>query len=90
VSRAIGFGPGDEALLEREIREGLRTQPARRGKADEWGERWTVVVPVAGPNGTAAPITTGWIFEPGSEVPRSTTIFGSRKLWRRWEREGRL
>ncbi len=90
VSWAIGFGPGDEAELERAIRANLGGYPAQPGRADEWGRRYTVVVPVTGPSGRTAPITTGWIYRSGSDVPASTTIFGSRKEWRRWEREGRL
>lgn len=90
VLRSIGFARGDEADLERQIREGLKTEPAIRGEADEYGQRWRVDVPVTGPDGRTAPIRTGWIFGPGSDVPRNATIFGSRRLWRRWEREGRV
>nr|WP_314710864.1 DUF6883 domain-containing protein [uncultured Comamonas sp.] len=44
------------------------------GKVDQYGARFTVDIPVAGPNGNGF-VRSGWIYKPGSNTPEMTTIF---------------
>jgi filamentous hemagglutinin len=43
-------------------------------KVDRFGARFTVDIPVVGPQGSGV-VRTGWIFKPGSKVPELTTLF---------------
>lgn len=45
------------------------------GKLDQYGQRYTVDIPIMGPNGNTANVRTGWIIKTGSDVPELTTIF---------------
>lgn len=58
-----------------QIQSKLPTSNAILGTADKYGQRFTVDITITGPNGKTAIVRTGWILEPGSDVPRMTTIF---------------
>jgi hypothetical protein len=45
------------------------------GRLDQFGQRYTVIVDITGPNGRTVPVETGWIVDPGSSVPRLVTLF---------------
>jgi filamentous hemagglutinin len=53
---------------------GARTAPAQPGKVDQHGSRFTLMIPVAGPTGSAT-MTTGWIYGPGKKIPSLTTLY---------------
>ena len=57
------------------IQDGVRTNPAVLGKSDQFGQRFTVDMPITGPNGNTATVRTGWIIDPGSTTPRLTTLY---------------
>ena len=71
---ALGFNKSNAGELMSQIQEGVKTAPATPGKADEFGQRFTVQVPVTGPSGPGT-VTTGWIYKPGSTTPELTTLF---------------
>lgn len=68
----LGYGAENYQGLIDQIREGVRQQRATPGKADKYGETFAVDIPVMGPKGTAT-VRTGWIYDPGSEIPRLLT-----------------
>ncbi|TMK84002.1 MAG: hypothetical protein E6G57_15340 [Actinobacteria bacterium] len=72
---ALGFTRSNADLLIGEIRAGVLSRPAQPGIADEFGARFTVDIPVVGPNGSSAVVRTGWIYDPESEFPRLVTLF---------------
>lgn len=45
------------------------------GKLAEYGQRYTVDIPITGPNGNTVNVRTGWIIKTGSDVPELTTIY---------------
>ena len=45
------------------------------GKADIYGQRYTVDIPIIGENGKTAIIRTGWIIKSGAMKPELTTLF---------------
>jgi len=60
---ALGMDKSHADEVERQIMESLAGRPAFRDMADRHGERFTVMVPVTGPNGRTVDVTTGWIYK---------------------------
>jgi hypothetical protein len=73
IHSATGLEAGDAARIEQQIRDGVRAGVPIRGKADQYGERWAVDVPLAGPEGSIT-VRTAWIMDVGSTTPRLVTI----------------
>lgn len=71
---ATGFNRSNYESLMQQIQDGVRTTPATPGKADAFGQRFTVDIEVTGPKGTAT-VRTGWIIKPGNPDPSLTTLF---------------
>ena len=72
---ALGYNQSNSNHLMQQIQSKLPTSKVILGTADKYGQRFTVDIPITGPNSKAAIVRTGWILEPGSDVPRMTTIF---------------
>jgi Domain of unknown function (DUF6883) len=73
IHSATGLDRGDAALIEEQIRDGLRAGTPVTGKSDQFGQRWTVDMPLSGPSGTIT-VRTAWIVDLGSAEPRLITI----------------
>jgi uncharacterized protein DUF6883 len=73
IHSATGLDAGDAAGIEQQIREGVRAGAPIKGAADQYGQRWTVDVPLAGPEGSIT-VRTAWILAVGSTTPRLVTI----------------
>ncbi|MBL0319197.1 MAG: hemagglutinin repeat-containing protein [Alphaproteobacteria bacterium] len=72
---ALGYNQSNADNLILQVKEGVKNYPATLGNADEFGQRFTVDMPITGPNGKTATVRTGWIYDTGSNIPRLTTIF---------------
>jgi len=70
---ATGLTAKDADQIETQIRAGVRNGTPVAGRNDQYGQRWSVDVPVTGPAGTMM-VRTAWIVEPGSGQPRLATI----------------
>jgi filamentous hemagglutinin len=69
---ALGFDQSNWEVLRQAI---LDTLPYHEGvlrKQTEYGNEYTVMMPITGPNGETQEVLTGWIIEPGAEAPRLT------------------
>jgi hypothetical protein len=73
INSATGLDAHDAALIEQQIREGVRDGPPIPGRSDQYGQRWAVDVPLTGPRGTII-VRTAWILDVGSTTPRLVTI----------------
>jgi hypothetical protein len=73
INSATGLAAKDADRIETQIRDGVQNGTPIAGKNDEYGQRWSVDVPVSGPAGTMT-VRTAWIVEPGSDQPRLATI----------------
>ncbi|MBM2622952.1 hypothetical protein JIG36_46380 [Actinoplanes sp. LDG1-06] len=73
IHSATGLEPGDAALVEQQIRDGIAQGTPILAKPDEYGQRWGVNVPLTGPRGTII-VRTAWIVDVGSTTPRLVTI----------------
>lgn len=82
----LGITKKDAAWLREYIETAIKSLPAERGKSDIQGERFTVYVPITGPNGKSAMLETGWIYKrpSGSDTkkttPSLTTVFLAKKV----------
>ncbi len=45
------------------------------GKVDQFGSRFSVDIPVTGPNGNTVAVRSAWIYESGSTNPRLTSVY---------------
>ena len=72
---ALGYNLSNSEALIAQVQKSVTKYPATLGKADQFGQRYTVDMPIAGPNGNIVPVRTGWIFDPGSTIPRLITIY---------------
>jgi hypothetical protein len=70
---ALGYDRDNSQGLVDQIRDGVQRQAAVPKEIDEHGTRFGVDIPVTGPTGKSATVRTGWIYDPGSEVPRLTS-----------------
>jgi hypothetical protein len=59
----------------KQIQKNLPNTPATLGKADQYGQRYTVDMLIKGANGKTATVRTGWIIKSGSNTPEMTTLF---------------
>jgi hypothetical protein len=73
INSATGRDTGDADRIDQQIRDGVRDGQPIMGRADQYGQRWAVDVPLSGPKGTVV-VRTAWILDAGSTVPRLVTI----------------
>lgn len=59
----------------REVQEGMQIYPSRLGSVDEFGQRITLDMPITGPNGNAAIVRAGWVYDSDSSVSRVMTVY---------------
>ena len=72
---ALGYNQSNADQLIGEIQQGALTNPAVIGKADQFGQRFTVDMPITGPNGNTVVVRTGWVLDPGATIPRLATAY---------------
>lgn len=76
----LGIEEGDDALLERLLRDQLlQAEPEEREPATTGGDpqaavrRWALLIPrFRGPNGNEAPVLTVWALDPDGDLPHLT------------------
>jgi uncharacterized protein YukE len=73
IHSATGLDASDAAKVEEQVRAGARDGTPILGRADEYGQRWNVDVPLTGPDGSIM-VRTAWIVDTGETVPRLITI----------------
>ena len=71
---ALGFESAHVKEIVEQIRGMLPSSEATKGRADHHVQRFSVDMPLTGPNGSAT-VRTAWIIEQGSEAPRWVTIY---------------
>jgi filamentous hemagglutinin len=71
----FGFTQGDDALLEKLIREQLDQATPVEMKSTTV-RKWELVIPrFRGPNGNEGPVLTAWALAPGKDRPHLTTAY---------------
>ena len=73
----LGITAKNQELLVSQIRQGLPLARATPKLHDEYGQRYSVDVPVTGPDGSGM-VTTAWIIRPGSDVLEMISVYVRR------------
>jgi hypothetical protein len=71
----LGFDLSNYGDLITQIRQGALLHPAELGLPTGHGQRCTVNIPVQGPSGKTADVTTGWIVRAGTDVQDLVTAY---------------
>lgn len=69
----LGFARTDWEQLSEAIRGELPFHEAIFNREDGWGRYYLVSLPILGPNGNEAMVTTVWVFRPGTDYPSFVT-----------------
>lgn len=77
-SAALGYTRENGDALIEALRQGLGAHPARHTGETDHGSTYRVDIPVTGPAGSDI-VRTNWILDPGSAVPRLTTVYVKNK-----------
>lgn len=72
---ALGYNQSNASQLMKQIQKNLANTLATLGKADQYGQRYTVDILIKGANGKTATVRTEWIIKSGSNTPEMTTLF---------------
>jgi hypothetical protein len=70
----LGYNKSNFEDLRQKLLAGIAFVPGVKNLQDAHGQRYTALIPVTGPKGSAV-VTTGWIYRPGSSIPDLTTAF---------------
>lgn len=70
----LGFDKDNWDLLRERVLAELPFHEAAEGHKDEYGQRYTVVMPITGANGRTADVLTAWIIRSPGAAPTLTTI----------------
>lgn len=71
-SSILGMKANDAEELRQILLKAVATHEARLGRQDEFGQRYTLDLPIKWHNRSAT-LRSGWIIEHGAEVPKLTT-----------------
>ena len=72
---ALGYNKSNADDLIQQVYEKLPQNEAILGTLDQYDQRYTVNMPITGPNGNTVNVRTGWIIKTGSDAPELTTIY---------------
>ena len=72
---ALGYNQSNADELIQQVYQKLPQNEAVLGTLDQYGQRYTVNMPITGPNGNTVNVRTGWIIKTGSDIPELTTIY---------------
>lgn len=71
--KVLGYNQSNVDELMEKIAEGVKANSGKPALLDKYGQRHTVDMKITGPTGRTALVRTGWIYDPGSLIPRLTT-----------------
>ncbi len=72
---ALGYNQSNADDLMKQIYEKLPNGEAVLGTLDVHGQRYSVDIPITGPNGNTVNVRTSWIIRPDSDVPELTSLY---------------
>lgn len=75
----LGYTQADWRRLEADLREQILSRDAERVRPSPYGQKYEILGPLTGPNGTAAWVRTIWIVLAGETVPRLVTLIPEEK-----------
>ncbi|MDO4587968.1 MAG: hypothetical protein Q4C95_11845 [Planctomycetia bacterium] len=72
---ALGYNQSNADELIAQIQTKVSECVAIQGKSDQYGQRYSVDIPITGPNGKTAIVRTGWIVRVEGDQPELTTVY---------------
>ncbi len=75
----LGYTQADWRRLEADLRAQILTRDAEPVRASAYGQKYEILGPLTGPNGTAAGVRTIWIILASETVPRLVTLIPEEK-----------
>jgi len=76
---ALGYTKNNAAMLVDDIYKSLRNFEAVQKENNGYGDIYEVVMKITGTSGKAANILTSWIVETGTNFPRLTNVYVTKK-----------
>ena len=74
----LGYSQDAFEQLEADLREQILSREAQPGRASRYGQKYEILGPLTGPNGTAW-VRTIWIVLTGETAPRLVTLIPAEK-----------
>lgn len=74
-AEVLGIYEKDWKYLKNQIVDGVKKYRPVRKNSTEYGEKYTIMIPVRGLNGKKAIVETAWQYDTGSDYPRLVTLF---------------
>lgn len=75
----LGYVQSEWRRLEEDVRQQILSRDAEQAKPSAYGQKYEILGPLTGPNGTAAWIRSIWIVLKGEEIPRLVTLIPVEK-----------
>jgi uncharacterized protein DUF6883 len=75
----IGYTQSDWRLLDADLREQILSREAEPARRSSYGQKYAILGPLTGPNGTVAWVRTIWLIPSGENVPRLVTLIPVEK-----------
>ena len=70
----LGYTQADWGRLDADLREQILTRDAQPAKPSAYGQKYEILGPLTGPNGSTAWVRTIWMILRDGTVPRLVTI----------------
>ena len=75
----LGYSHDAFSRLETDLREQILTLDAELGRESPYGQKYEILGPLTGPNGSTGWVRTIWIILAGETVPRLVTLIPAEK-----------
>ena len=76
---ALGYSQDAFGRLEADLREQILTLDAQPGRVSPYGQKYEILGPLTGPNGSTGWVRTIWIILTGDTAPRLVTLIPAEK-----------
>jgi filamentous hemagglutinin len=76
----LGYSQDTAAELDADLREQTLSLDAEQGRLSPYGQKYEILGPLTGPNGSTAWVRTIWIVLTGETAPRLVTLIPAGKL----------
>jgi len=77
--RRLGYSPNTFLQLETDLREQVLCRDAQPVRASLYGQKYEILGPLTGPNGSTGWVRTIWIILTGETAPRLVTLIPVEK-----------
>jgi hypothetical protein len=75
----LGYSQDIAGQLDADLREQILSLEALPGRPSPYGQKYEILGPLTGPNGSTAWVRTIWIILTGEKVPRLVTLIPAEK-----------